>query len=214
MTPRRVFVERGAVIAMRWRYTQPVAVAIANATRALALTCAFVLSGLVLATTARAGVTCPAGARCGTVTVPLDRADSSAGTIDVAYALLPHTDTRKPALGTVVPNPGGPGSPTIADADTWTDLLGPLRTRRDLLLIDTRGTGQSAALACPSLADQNLFTIDLQGIAKTCGADIGGKAGDYGSAAIADDFDAVRAALGIDKLDLWAQSWGTLLMPV
>jgi pimeloyl-ACP methyl ester carboxylesterase len=70
------------------------------------------------------------------------------------------------------------------------------------------------ALACPSLATQDLTTIDLQGIAKTCGADIGAKAGDYGSAAIADDFDAVRAALGIDKLDLWGQSWGTLLMPI
>ena len=36
------------------------------------MTCTLVLSGLALATTAPAGVTCPAGARCGTVTVTVD----------------------------------------------------------------------------------------------------------------------------------------------
>src|SRR5947209_6506701 len=116
-----------------------VVVVVVNATRTLAVTCTFLLCGLALATAAHAEVTCPVGARCGTVAVPLDRADSSAGTIDIAYALLSHTDTSQPALGTVVPNPGGPGSPTIAHADTWTELLGPLRMRRDLLLIDARG---------------------------------------------------------------------------
>jgi pimeloyl-ACP methyl ester carboxylesterase len=169
---------------------------------------------LMIAATARADVVCPAGARCATVTVPLDRANSAAGTIDIAYALLPHTDRTRPALGTVAPNPGGPGSPTISDAETWSGLLGPLHKRRDLLLIDARGTGQSGALSCPSLVSQDLINIDLQGIAKTCGADLGLKGRYFGSAAIADDFDAVRAALGIDKLDLWGESWGTLLMPI
>jgi pimeloyl-ACP methyl ester carboxylesterase len=148
------------------------------------------------------------------VSVSLDRQNPLAGAIDVAYALLPHTDASRPTLGTVAPNPGGPGSPTIADADSWTGLLGPLRRHFDLLLIDARGTGQSSALACPSLARQDPTTIDLQGIATTCGADLGMRGRYYGSAAIADDFDAVRAALGIDKLDLWGQSWGTLLMPI
>ena len=187
---------------------------VAAATRALVLSGVFVLCGLILAAPARADVACPAGASCGAVTVPLDRGDPSAGTVDVAYALLSHTDASQPALGTVAPNPGGPGSPTISDAGTWTQLLGPLRARRDLLLIDARGTGQSGALACPSLARQNLFKVDLQAIATTCGADLGARARYYGSAAIADDFDAVRASLGIDKLDLWGESWGTLLMPV
>ena len=38
--------------------------------------------------------------------------------------------------------------------------------------------------------------------------------GFYGSAAVADDIDAVRATLGVDKLDLWGDSYGTYLMPV
>jgi pimeloyl-ACP methyl ester carboxylesterase len=47
-----------------------------------------------------------------------------------------------------------------------------------------------------------------------CASDLGARAGLYGSAAIADDIEAVRATLGIDKLDLWGDSYGTFLMPV
>jgi pimeloyl-ACP methyl ester carboxylesterase len=182
--------------------------------RALAATCTLLLLGLALSTAAHAAARCPDGARCGKVTVPLDRSNPSAGTIDIAYALLPRRDTTRPSLGTVLPNPGGPGSPAIAEAAAWSELLGPLRRRRDVLLIDPRGTGESGALACPSLAAQDITTIDLQGVATTCGGDLGARAGYFGSAAIADDFAAVRSELGIEKVDLWGQSWGTYLMPV
>ena len=47
-----------------------------------------------------------------------------------------------------------------------------------------------------------------------CAADTGARARFYGSAAVADDIDAVRATLGVDKLDLWGDSYGTYLMPV
>lgn len=157
---------------------------------------------------------CPDGARCGTVTVPLDRADPTAGTLDVAYALVPRTDTSRPALGTILPNPGGPGNGAIAEAGTYAEALAPLRTRRDLLLIDPRGTGASGALACPSLATKDPFTLDLSGLVATCGADLGARAGLYGAAATVDDFEAVRARLGIEQLDLWGQSYGTYLLPV
>ena len=57
---------------------------------------------------------CPPDARCGSIAVPLDRADPPAGTVDVGYVLLPRTDTSRPSLGTIVPNPGGPGNATTA----------------------------------------------------------------------------------------------------
>jgi pimeloyl-ACP methyl ester carboxylesterase len=184
-----------------------------SAARALAI-CTLLLVGLALSAAADAAAPCPGGARCGKVTVPLDRSNPSAGTVDIAYALLPRMDATRPTLGTVVPNPGGPGDPAIAEAAAWSELLGPLRRRREVLLIDPRGTGRSGALACPSLAAQDLTTIDLRGVATTCGGDLGARAGYYGSAAIADDFAAVRSELGIDRVDLWGESWGTYLMPV
>jgi pimeloyl-ACP methyl ester carboxylesterase len=179
----------------------------------LATACAGLLS-LTLSAAAQADAPCPAGVRCGTVTVPLDRQSPSAGTIDIAYAMVPHTDSSRPAIGTIVPNPGGPGQSTIASAGLYVGALAPLRTRRDLLLIDPRGTGQSAALTCPSLAAHDPLTLDHTRIGALCGADLGARAGLYGSAAVADDIDAVRAALQLDELDLWGDSYGTFLMPV
>ena len=185
-----------------------------TARRALAAAGAILLGALALSAAAQADAPCLPGARCGTVTVPLDRANPAAGTIGIAYALVPHTDTSRPGLGTIAPNPGGPGDSTIANAGLYTQALAPLRTRRDLLLIDPRGTGRSGALSCPSLAAQDPLSLDLPGIGKLCGTDLGAHAGLYGSAAVADDIDAVRAALNVDKLDLWGDSYGTFLMPV
>ena len=184
-----------------------------NAARALAATCTLLLGGLALSTAAQADTPCPDGAQCGSVTVPLDRANPSAGTIDIAYELLRRTDTSRPALGTIVPNPGGPGNSTTAFT-AYEPAFAPLRARRDLLLIDARGTGKSGALSCPSLAAHDPLSIDKTTLGSLCASDLGARAGLYGSAAIADDIEAVRATLGADKLDLWGDSYGTFLMPV
>ena len=47
-----------------------------------------------------------------------------------------------------------------------------------------------------------------------CGRQLGSRAGLYGTAAAADDIEAVRAALGLERLDLWGSSYGTYLMTV
>jgi pimeloyl-ACP methyl ester carboxylesterase len=182
--------------------------------KALAATGATLLGALALSGAAHADTPCLPGAQCGAVTVPLDRTNLSAGTIDVAYALVPRTDTSRPSLGTIAPNPGGPGDSTIANAGRYTTALAPLRTRRDLLLIDPRGTGQSGALSCPSVAAHDPLTLDQTVLGKLCAQDLGPRASLYGTAAAADDIDAVRAALGVGKLDLWGDSYGTFLMPV
>src|SRR3954451_9334200 len=172
---------------------------------------AVALLGFALTASARAAVPCP---RCASVTVPLDRTDPSAGTIDVAYALVPRTDTSRPPTSTIVTNIGGPGQSTIASAGLYTTALAPLRTRRDLLLIDPRGTGRSGALTCPSLAAHDPASLEYADIQNICAGDLGPRARFYGSASVADDFDAVRSALHIDRVDLWGDSYGTFLMPV
>jgi pimeloyl-ACP methyl ester carboxylesterase len=185
-----------------------------RSSRTLAAAFALLLTGLASSAPAQAQQACPAGMRCGSVTVPLDRQNPSAGAIAIGYAVVPHTDTSRPAAGTIVPNPGGPGEATIAEAGRYLQPLAPLRRDRDLLLIDARGTGRSGALGCPSLGGHDPLSLDFTDIAGICGPDLGAEAGLYGSAAVADDIDAVRAALGIDKLDLWGDSYGTFLMPV
>ncbi|MGZ4380450.1 MAG: alpha/beta fold hydrolase [Gaiellaceae bacterium] len=146
-------------------------------------------------------------ARCGTVDVPLDRAQPAAGTIPIYFELYLHSDSSRPSLGAIVPATGGPGNSNTARRGRLLSLFGPLLDRRDLLLIDYRGIGQSAAIDCPALQH---FVGDLASAVRACGAQLGAASGRYGSGDVADDVDAVRTALGISKIDYYGDSYGAV----
>lgn len=158
---------------------------------------------------------CPAGYECGALTVPLDRAAPGGATTQVAYALKRHGGPG-PAAGTIVPNPGGPGGAVIAGAAQYQEALGrDVLATRDLLLIDPRGVGRSDALDCGLPDDALAPGRDIGVLTGRCAATLGpDRANAYGTAAVADDFDAVRATLGISQVDLWGQSYGTYLFTV
>jgi pimeloyl-ACP methyl ester carboxylesterase len=92
-------------------------------------------------------------------------------------------------------------------------VFADLLSDHDLLLIDPRGTGRSHPLRCGWTA----LPPTRQGFVRTgarCGRRLGRQARAYTSAATADDFEAVRAHLGLSKLDLYGGSYGTSLMTV
>ncbi|GLY13636.1 hypothetical protein Kisp01_06520 [Kineosporia sp. NBRC 101677] len=157
-------------------------------------------------------------ARCGVLKLPLDRTDPGKGTTDIAFALVPRTDTTRPGLGTIVPNPGGPGDSAIdLTGELFAQVFQPLSDRRDLLLIDPRGVGRSGPVTCAALKGPARAFQGLEQQRKLigqCGRQLGERVGDYGTAAFADDIDAVRARLGVDRLDLVGVSYGSYLMPV
>ena len=142
---------------------------------------------------------------CGSIDVPLDRTNPSAGTIPIFFAVAPHT-APGPAEGTVLFADGGPGGSSTR-LPILEVLYPDLMDTRDGLLIDRRGTGRSGAIGCPALQAGD---PDLLGAVRACGTQLGGAAGDYGTRDVADDVDAVRAALGIDRLDYYGLSYGGL----
>jgi pimeloyl-ACP methyl ester carboxylesterase len=144
---------------------------------------------------------------CGTVNVPLDSAHPAAGTLPIAFELYRHTRTTQPAHGTIVPSIGGPGISDTAVDRFFLRLFRPLLDRWDLLLIDHRGIGRSAAINCPAI--QHLKGNFLSGV-RACGTKLGAAADRYGSGDVADDVDTVRAALGIDKIDYVGSSYGAV----
>jgi hypothetical protein len=91
------------------------------------------------------------GARCGSVTVPLDRTGSTDATIRIEFELYRRRYRDRALLGTMVDVEGGPGYSTTDSRDYYIALHKPLMARRDLLLVDARGTGLSGALDCPAL---------------------------------------------------------------
>src|SRR3954468_9336388 len=168
--------------------------------------------GSVVAAQAPGCVPVPA-AECGSVRVPLFRSKPAGPKIDVAYVVVHHRDPALPsARGTIAFNPGGPGDAVINNAAMWSETFADLLDDHDLLLIDPRGTGRSHPIRCglTSISTRKGFVRAI-GI---CGKRLGRQARAYTSAATADDFEAVRAHLGIPKLDLYGVSYGTYLMTV
>lgn len=66
--------------------------------------------------------------------------DADSELIEVAFAVL-YSHSDNPALDPVVYLEGGPGGSALAGIDSW--LEDPIRDRRDIVLIDQRGTGFS-----------------------------------------------------------------------
>ncbi len=156
-------------------------------------------------------------ALCGVVTRPLDPARPQGVQIDIHYAVLPALARNKK------PDPvfffaGGPGQSAMAIAPAVGAMLGRFSNRRDIVLIDQRGVGKSAPLVCEAddparpLAEQ----FDMQRMRQQqaqCFDKL--KALPYGdlrlfttTIAMA-DAEAVRAALGAEKINLIGGSYGT-----
>ncbi|MGK5552697.1 alpha/beta fold hydrolase [Actinomadura kijaniata] len=151
---------------------------------------------------------------CGTVRVPMVRARPELGDTTVAYTLIKHRDTSRPANGTVTINPGGPGDSAIASAATYARMFEGLLKDHDLLLVDPRGVNRSDPVSCGTLGSLPTTREGFVRAVGECGRKLGVRARGYTSAEIADDIDTVRAKLGIRRLDLFGESYGTYLMTV
>ncbi len=147
--------------------------------------------------------------RCARLRVPLERADPSLGTIPIAFAVRPPSFHKKPPRGTIFAVEGGPGYGSIGSVRYYTNLLGPrLRHRYRLVTVDMRGTGHSQAIDCPAL--QHARITDGRGVAR-CARRLGDTYGSYRTSAAADDLDAVREALGVRRITMYGDSYGTYL---
>jgi pimeloyl-ACP methyl ester carboxylesterase len=148
------------------------------------------------------------GGECGSVSVPLDRAQPLDTQIAIQYVRFPHRDASTPAAGTIFVTEGGPGFSALDNTqDQYLQLFGPLRATYDLVLIDQRGVGRSAAIDCEPLQKEN---TDLYSAAAACGQHLGTTSDLYGSGEVARDVEAVRAALGVDKFDFYGGSFAAM----
>jgi pimeloyl-ACP methyl ester carboxylesterase len=106
---------------------------------------------------------------------------------------------------------GGPGFPATESRDEFLDLFKPLRGKRDVVLMDNRGTGRSAAIDCrPLQIDPTLTEINIA----RCGLTLGPEAPLYSAALAADDLAAILEALASGPIDLYGDSYGTFFEQV
>jgi pimeloyl-ACP methyl ester carboxylesterase len=144
-------------------------------------------------------------AYCGTLDRPLDPENRVAGSLAIHFEFHPHRAAGA-AAGTLVATEGGPGYPATLSREDYLALFEPLREDRDVLLMDNRGTGASAAVDCPMLQTAPAWTGATVG---DCGRSLGERAPFFGTAYAADDLAAILAALEIARIDLYGDSYGT-----
>jgi pimeloyl-ACP methyl ester carboxylesterase len=144
-------------------------------------------------------------AYCGHIDRPFDPAGAIPGSISIHFEYYPHTVPGSSA-GTLVASEGGPGYAATKSRADYLALFEPMRRKRDLVLMDNRGTGGSGAIDCPELQTAEKWTVELIG---ACGRSLGGRAALYGTAFAADDLADLLTRLGAGRIDLYGDSYGT-----
>lgn len=146
----------------------------------------------------------PTATLCGYIPVPLDRRHPKGAKIQIYFEMYPHLNPG-PAQSAILANFGGPGNTTTGFRDFAQFLFAPNMDARDLLLIDDRGRGLSATIDCGELQHG---TAPFDQSEMDCAAHLGDAASRYGTGDIAEDMEAVRAALGYDQVDYFGASYG------
>lgn len=151
--------------------------------------------------------------RCGTLDVAENRSAPGGRRIGLRVVVVP---AREPVAGAapLFHLEGGPGVAATDMAALYANELGEYRRRRDVVLVDRRGTGGSNPLTC----DWDARRSDLEkmypaGGVAACRQKLEARADltQYTTDAAADDLDDVRAALGYERVDLFGLSYGTRL---
>ena len=153
-----------------------------------------------------------AAVQCGELEVPENRAKPEGRKVKLFVAILP-ANTVSPKDDPLVMLAGGPGQAASTLA-AFAARLGDIRRTRDIVLIDQRGTGRSTPLLCDAFKprDDDSFDTDPGPRARECAAQLRAQGVDleqYTTAAWIADLDAMRAALGYDRWNLWGGSYGT-----
>jgi pimeloyl-ACP methyl ester carboxylesterase len=147
-------------------------------------------------------------AKCGTLAVLEDRSNPQSRKINLNIAVVPAI--RRSAE----PDPlfvlaGGPGQSIVEIFPAMYASLFRVNEKRDIVLVDQRGTGKSNPLRC--LDSDDIFLDNEQGILllKECPKKLDADLKYYTTDLAMLDLEQVRSALGYQTINLYGVSYGT-----
>jgi pimeloyl-ACP methyl ester carboxylesterase len=116
-----------------------------------------------------------------------------------------------PSQSAVIGLAGGPGQAADPLAGFIAKAIAPALRSRDLIVYDQRGTGRSDPLNCPALQSPLAFedTNTVARLGEQCALQLGAARGSFTTQESVQDIEAIRAALGYEKLVLYGTSYGT-----
>lgn len=156
-------------------------------------------------------------AQCSTLQVPENRAAPQGRKITLAIAWVPARG------GEAEPDPmfmiaGGPGQSALESYPSIAAAFAEVNKKRDILLVDQRGTGGSNKLVCKDAEGKSSSTDDedyglevARAFAARCAATLS-KTADlrfYSTTDAIQDLDDVRQAIGAGRINLMGVSYGT-----
>jgi pimeloyl-ACP methyl ester carboxylesterase len=150
------------------------------------------------------------GFTCSTLTVPLDHSGRTPGDLRLPVAVADNAGAPK---GVLVALTGGPGQGGVAFVPRSRTRMRALLHDYRLVMLDQRGTG-AGALRCPALqraVGTSDLTVPPPGSVEACARTLGPQRRFYSTADTVADLEALRVALGADKLTLDGVSYGTFV---
>ncbi len=150
-------------------------------------------------------------ARCGTLERHENPDDPESPMLEIRVAVVPALNLQ-PEPDPIVPLAGGPGQGAVQFYSAYAAAFEHVRSDRDILLVDQRGTGESARLDCP--VDEDLLegqysveqTVEYM---KDCLEQLPHDPRYFTTSIAVQDLDAVREALSYPQLNLYGVSYGS-----
>ena len=150
-------------------------------------------------------------ARCGTLSRPLDPSGEVPGEIELRVAVVPALNLT-PEPDPLLPIAGGPGQGSVDFYTAYAWAFESVRRDRDILLIDQRGTGESATMNCEFDEDliEGEFSTELTiEYTEQCLEQLPYDPRFFTTSVAVRDIEAVREALGYPSLNLYGVSYGS-----
>ena len=150
-------------------------------------------------------------ARCGVLERPENPDDPSSPVIELHVAVVAAL-TLEPETDAFVPIAGGPGQSTIEFYASFAAAFEHIRRARDIVLVDQRGTGRSAPMACD--VDESVLqggysralTIE---VTESCLEQLPHDPRYFTTSVAVRDLEAVRTALGYSAFNIYGISYGS-----
>ncbi|PZP63745.1 MAG: alpha/beta hydrolase [Pseudoxanthomonas spadix] len=152
-------------------------------------------------------------AQCATLQVPENRAAPGGRRIALRIGWVPAQNDTSAEPDPVFMLAGGPGQSALDTYPQVQPAFAKINAKRHVILVDQRGTGGSNPLQCPQPDKaQSIDTPDAAAAyARSCLAQLEKKADlrFYTTGDAIADLDAVRQAIGAERIDLVGVSYGT-----
>lgn len=150
---------------------------------------------------------------CGIVKVPENYDEPKGKQIGLHYAVLPAIQEGAKSDPMLI-LAGGPGQAATELAPMVSRMFEKVRQKRDILLIDQRGTGKSHPIKCEiSRPDELIRSDDEQDLSELTEACLqkypNTDTTQYHTVNAVRDFEQVRKHLGVQQLNLYGGSYGT-----